>query len=208
MGVCNFGLCRHSSDASRSGKLAVMDAESDRRGNAVSTREESRAKMGGMTKASKTAEPVKPGGPSDSGQDSERTEAEDSKRGERGERELGSRAPAFVKASRPLHLTWMIGVFVVGLAVVGAGVLLLPLPGPGWLVIFAGVAIWATEFVWAQVALRWTKHKVTAATRAALDPKVRRRNIALTVVGLVIVAVLVAIYLWKFGAVMPWNIGQ
>jgi uncharacterized protein (TIGR02611 family) len=205
MGVCNFGLCRHSSDAGRSGKLAVMDAESDRRGNAVSTRRESRAKMGDMTKTSKTADPVKPRDSPDSGEERERTEAEDS---ERGERELGSRAPDFIKASRPLHLSWMVGVFVVGLAVVGAGVLLLPLPGPGWLVIFAGVAIWATEFVWAQVALRWTKRKVTEATRAALDPKVRRRNIALTVVGVVIVAALVAIYLWKFGAVMPWNIGQ
>ncbi|KIF73568.1 membrane protein [Streptomyces sp. 150FB] len=158
-----------------------------------------------MTKTSKTADPVKPGESPDSGEDRERTETEDSGRGER---ELGSRAPDFIKASRPLHLSWMVGVFVVGLAVVGGGIVLLPLPGPGWLVIFAGVAIWATEFVWAQVALRWTKRKVTEATRAALDPKVRRRNIALTVVGVVIIAVLVAIYLWKFGAVMPWNIGQ
>ncbi|WP_411085899.1 TIGR02611 family protein [Streptomyces sp. 061-3] len=126
----------------------------------------------------------------------------------KGERELGSRAPGFIKASRALHVSWQVGVFVVGLAVVGAGVIMLPLPGPGWLVIFGGMAIWATEFVWAQLVLRWTRRKVTEAAQKALDPKVRRRNIILTVVGLVIVAVLVGIYVWKFGITMPWKIHE
>lgn len=124
------------------------------------------------------------------------------------ERELGSRAPKFIKASRTLHLSWQVGVFVVGLAVVVAGIVMLPLPGPGWLVIFGGMAIWATEFVWAQLVLRWTRRKVTEAAHAALDPKVRRRNIILTTIGLVIIAVLVGIYVWKFGIVMPWKIDQ
>jgi uncharacterized protein (TIGR02611 family) len=122
------------------------------------------------------------------------------------ERELGSRAPEFIKARRMLHMSWQVGVFVVGLAVVGAGIVMLPLPGPGWLVIFGGMAIWATEFVWAQLVLRWTKRKVTEAAQRALDPEVRRRNIILTTIGLVIVAVLVGIYVWKFGLEMPWKI--
>ncbi|MFH8222517.1 TIGR02611 family protein [Streptomyces sp. NPDC018057] len=121
-------------------------------------------------------------------------------------RGLGSRAPEFVRSRRVLHVSWQVGVFVVGLAVVVTGVILLPLPGPGWVVIFGGMAIWATEFVWAQLVLRWTKRKVTEAAQRALDPRVRRRNIALTVAGLVIIAVLGGIYLWKFGPVMPWSI--
>ncbi|MFJ4965557.1 putative transmembrane protein (PGPGW) [Streptomyces sp. ADI96-02] len=124
----------------------------------------------------------------------------------RTERALGSRAPGFIKSSKPLHLSWQVGVFVVGLAVVVAGVLMLVLPGPGWLVIFGGMAIWATEFVWAQLVLRWTKRKVTEAAQRALDPKVRRRNIILTTVGLVIMTVLVGIYVWEFGLTMPWKI--
>ncbi|MEV0492979.1 TIGR02611 family protein [Streptomyces atratus] len=124
------------------------------------------------------------------------------------ERALGSRAPGFVKASRTLHVSWQVGVFVVGLAVVVAGIIMLPLPGPGWLVIFGGMAIWATEFVWAQLVLRWTRRKVTEAAQKALDPKVRRRNIILTVIGLVIIAVLVGIYVWKFGVMMPWKIHE
>ncbi|MFF1835774.1 TIGR02611 family protein [Streptomyces sp. NPDC058231] len=124
------------------------------------------------------------------------------------ERALGSRAPGFIKASRALHLSWQVGVFLVGLAVVAAGIVMLPLPGPGWLVIFGGMAIWATEFVWAQLVLRWTRRKVTEAAQKALDPRVRRRNIILTVIGLVIIAVLVGIYVWKFGIVMPWKIHE
>jgi uncharacterized protein (TIGR02611 family) len=119
---------------------------------------------------------------------------------------LGSRAPEFVKARRMLHLSWQVAIFVVGLAVVVAGVIMLPLPGPGWVVIFGGMAIWATEFVWAQLVLRWTKRKVTEAAQRALDPRVRRRNIILTSIGMVIVAVLVGVYVWKFGFEMPWNV--
>jgi uncharacterized protein (TIGR02611 family) len=124
------------------------------------------------------------------------------------EQPLGSRAPHFIKRSRPLHLSWQVGIFIVGLAVVVIGVIMLPLPGPGWLVIFAGMAIWATEFVWAQLVLRWTKRKVTEAAQKALDPKVRRRNIILTTIGLVIIAAALAVYVWKFGFAMPWNVSE
>ncbi|WP_189710833.1 TIGR02611 family protein [Streptomyces phaeofaciens] len=122
------------------------------------------------------------------------------------EQGLGSKAPEFIKARRMLHLSWQVGVFVIGLAVVGAGIIMLPLPGPGWVVIFGGMAIWATEFVWAQLVLRWTKRKVTEAAQRALDPKVRWRNIILTAIGLVIIGALLGVYLWKFGLEMPWKI--
>ncbi|MBW5485486.1 TIGR02611 family protein [Streptomyces bambusae] len=117
-----------------------------------------------------------------------------------------SRAPAFIKARRTLHLSWQVGVFVVGLAVIGAGVAMLVLPGPGWVAIFAGLAIWATEFAWAHVVLHWTKRKVTEAAQKALDPKVRRRNIILTSTGLVIAGALIGFYLWKYGLVLPWDL--
>ncbi|MER6916257.1 TIGR02611 family protein [Streptomyces sp. NPDC000594] len=122
------------------------------------------------------------------------------------EKPLGSRAPEFIKRRRTLHMSWQVGVFVVGLAVVAAGVAMLVLPGPGWVVIFGGMAIWATEFVWAQLVLRWTKRKVSEAAQRALDPRVRRRNIILTTIGCVICAVLAGLYLWKFGITLPWKI--
>ncbi|KOU15182.1 membrane protein [Streptomyces sp. WM6372] len=117
-----------------------------------------------------------------------------------------SKAPAFIKSRRTLHLSWQVGVFVVGLAVIGAGVAMLVLPGPGWVAIFAGLAIWATEFAWAHLVLRWTKRKVTEAAQKALDPRVRRRNIILTSAGLVIAGALIGFYLWKYGLTPPWNL--
>ncbi|MFB7570883.1 TIGR02611 family protein [Streptomyces sp. NPDC056165] len=125
----------------------------------------------------------------------------------RDRRGLGSRAPAFVRSRRVLHLGWQAGIFLAGLLVVIAGVVMLVLPGPGWVVIFGGMAIWATEFVWAQLVLRWTKRKVAEAAQQALDPEVRRRNIALTLTGLVIVAALAGVYVWRFGLVPPWDAG-
>ena len=35
--------------------------------------------------------------------------------------------------------------------------MLIPFPGPGWLIVLAGLAIWAIEFVWAQRLLQFTR---------------------------------------------------
>ncbi len=51
---------------------------------------------------------------------------------------------------------------VLGLAIIALGVVALPLPGPGWAIIFTGLGLWATEFAWAKRLLRWTKAKVLA----------------------------------------------
>ncbi len=37
------------------------------------------------------------------------------------------------------------------------GLILIPYPGPGWLVVFAGLAILATEFEFARRVLEWLK---------------------------------------------------
>lgn len=188
-----------------------MGAESDERGLGVAEETQSARTDGEPAVATAggtdTGTDAEAGAGADTGKADDTGKAGDT--GEAGERAgLGSRAPDFIKRSRTLHLSWQVGVFVVGLAVVVGGIILLPLPGPGWLVIFGGMAIWATEFVWAQLVLRWTRRKVTEAAHRAMDPRVRRRNIVLTSVGVVIIAVLVGIYLWKFGVVMPWKIKQ
>ncbi len=41
-------------------------------------------------------------------------------------------------------------IFMLGFAIVGTGIVLLPLPGPGWVIIFAGFAILASEFEFAE----------------------------------------------------------
>ncbi len=46
-------------------------------------------------------------------------------------------------------------VFIVGFAVVAAGLAMIVLPGPGWAAIFLGFAILATEFAFAEKVRDW-----------------------------------------------------
>lgn len=46
-----------------------------------------------------------------------------------------------------------IGIAIVGGIVLIVGIITIPYPGPGWLTVFAGLAILATEFEWAQRVL-------------------------------------------------------
>jgi hypothetical protein len=57
-------------------------------------------------------------------------------------------------------------VFVVGMTVVLVGVALLVLPGPGMLGIALGLAILATEFVWARRLLKGVKDQARAAANS------------------------------------------
>jgi uncharacterized protein (TIGR02611 family) len=56
-------------------------------------------------------------------------------------------------------------VALAGATVIIVGVVLLPLPGPGWVIIFAGLGIWASEFRWAARLLRWVRARVVAWAR-------------------------------------------
>ncbi|MFD7596162.1 TIGR02611 family protein [Kitasatospora sp. NPDC059812] len=120
----------------------------------------------------------------------------------------GSRAPAFVRRSRPLHLAWQAAIFLAGLAVVVLGVIMLPLPGPGWVVIFLGMGVWATEFDWARLVLRWSRRKVAEAARRAMDPRVRRRNLTVTAIGLAAVVGIGGWYFARYGLAVPWTAGE
>jgi uncharacterized protein (TIGR02611 family) len=62
-------------------------------------------------------------------------------------------------------------VTIVGAVVVIVGLILIPLPGPGWLIVFAGLAILATEYVWAQRLLNYSMRKVGQAKDAVLRKK-------------------------------------
>lgn len=72
---------------------------------------------------------------------------------------------ARLRARPALNTTYRIGVGVVGLAIIVVGIIALPLPGPGWAIIFTGLGLWSTEFVWAKRLLRWTKRMVLGWAR-------------------------------------------
>src|SRR3954463_6114960 len=61
---------------------------------------------------------------------------------------------------RPTYdFTYRIVVAVIGLAVLGLGILAIPYPGPGWAIVFVGLAILATEFDWARRLLAYTRER-------------------------------------------------
>ena len=71
---------------------------------------------------------------------------------------------AVLRKNRALDLSYRITVGVVGVAIIAIGIVLLPLPGPGWLIIFAGLFVLSTEFEWAERLLEFARDKVQAWT--------------------------------------------
>lgn len=67
----------------------------------------------------------------------------------------------------PHPMRW-VGVATVGGTLVILGVIFLVLPGPGIPLIILGLAILATEFVWAQIVLERLKTHGSRALRAVL----------------------------------------
>ena len=67
-----------------------------------------------------------------------------------------------LKKNPALALAWRIGVGVLGTAIVLLGLVLVPFPGPGWLIVFLGLGILATEFAWAERLLDYGRAKFTA----------------------------------------------
>lgn len=51
---------------------------------------------------------------------------------------------------------------VLGLALIIAGIPMVPLVGPGWAVIFIGLFLWSTEFIWARRVTQFVKAEVKA----------------------------------------------
>lgn len=66
---------------------------------------------------------------------------------------------------RPAPSPRRIGVGVVGGLVTAVGLVLMVLPGPGILVVLAGLAILASEFHFARRLLAWARERAHAARR-------------------------------------------
>ena len=82
--------------------------------------------------------------------------------------------------------------------VVAVGFVLIPLPGPGWLIVFAGLGVLATEFAWAGRLLTYARDKVLAWTAwVTRQPLWGRMLIGLA--GVALLAGLALAYLGLYG---------
>ena len=76
------------------------------------------------------------------------------------ERVAESRWRRRLAARRSIDHGYRVGVGAVGGLVVAVGLATIPLPGPGWLTVIAGLFVLATEFTWAERLLDFTKRHV------------------------------------------------
>jgi uncharacterized protein (TIGR02611 family) len=63
-------------------------------------------------------------------------------------------------ARRATDHAYRLCVGIVGGLIVAFGLVTIPLPGPGWLTVIAGLFVLATEFMWAERLLEFTKKQV------------------------------------------------
>jgi uncharacterized protein (TIGR02611 family) len=97
---------------------------------------------------------------------------------------------------RPMaDIAYRIVVGVVGLAVLGAGIIAIPYPGPGWAIVFVGLAILATEFEWARHALRFTRERYDRVMAWF-----KRQGLWVKALGVVVTVAVVVGTLWLLGA--------
>jgi len=100
---------------------------------------------------------------------------------------------------------------IVGGLVVAVGLATIPLPGPGWLTVIAGLFVLATEFTWAERLLEFTKKHVKRWTDwVTAQPVWVRVLIALATAAFVYGVLVVTLHLagvpgWMPGWVPLWR---
>lgn len=99
-----------------------------------------------------------------------------------------------VAAKPTLDLTYRIVVGVVGVLVLAVGILAIPYPGPGWVIVFAGLGILASEFTWAQRALTFVRGKY----EIFMD-WFGRQSLVVKGLGVLLTTVVVLATLWLLG---------
>ncbi|HYI50233.1 MAG TPA: TIGR02611 family protein [Microbacterium sp.] len=89
-----------------------------------------------------------------------RAEIAEGERPDHAVRRMLRRARAWVSRYPGLEHAYRVVVGILGGTLSVIGLLLVPLPGPGWLVVFLGLAVLGTEFRWAQRIAVWLKRQL------------------------------------------------
>ncbi|PTR26752.1 uncharacterized protein (TIGR02611 family) [Rhodococcus sp. OK519] len=107
-----------------------------------------------------------------------------------------------IAGNTSLNLAYRIGVGLVGALVLAVGIVTIPYPGPGWLIVFAGLGILASEFAWA--------HRLLRFARARYDRFMiwfSHQSVVVKALGVLFTTVVVLATLWvlgTFGLIGGW----
>jgi uncharacterized protein (TIGR02611 family) len=102
--------------------------------------------------------------------------------------------------SRPfVDFAYRVVVGVAGFVVLAAGIAAIPYPGPGWAIVFVGLAILASEFYWARRTLVYTRQRYDRAMGWF-----RRQSWWVQAMGALCTAGVVVLTLWLLGA-LAWS---
>jgi uncharacterized protein (TIGR02611 family) len=102
----------------------------------------------------------------------------------------------WIKKTKAGRLFWRVVIGIVGGAVTALGAIALVGPGPGILIVLAGLGILATEFAWAaRVMVRTRTYAQKAADKAGIPKWVQYALIA----GAAVVSILIILYLYWSG---------
>ncbi|GAB3028217.1 TIGR02611 family protein [Mycobacterium bourgelatii] len=93
-----------------------------------------------------------------------------------------------------LDVTYRILVGIVGLALLCVGIIAIPYPGPGWAIVFLGLAVLATEFTVFRRLLKYVRGRYNAVMRWF-----RRQHGAVQFMGTLLTAAVTVATLWVMG---------
>ena len=112
---------------------------------------------------------------------------------------------------RSVNHCYRVVVGIIGGLIVAVGLATIPLPGPGWLTVIAGLFVLATEFAWAERLLEFTKKHVRRWTDwVGAQPVWVRSLIAVATAAFVYGALVVTLHMtgvpgWVPGWVPLWR---
>jgi uncharacterized protein (TIGR02611 family) len=108
------------------------------------------------------------------------------------------RLRTWIKKTKAGRLFWRVVIGIVGGSITALGAIALVGPGPGILIVLAGLGILATEFAWAaRVMVHTRTYAQKAADKAGIPKWVQYALIA----GAAILSIMVILYLYSTGKI-------
>ncbi|MGB0437796.1 MAG: TIGR02611 family protein [Mycobacterium sp.] len=103
-----------------------------------------------------------------------------------------------LRGRRFADLGYRMVVGVVGILILAVGIVAIPYPGPGWAIVFVGLAVLATEFDWARKLLGYVRIRYDAGMGWF-----KEQGLWVQVLGVAFTIAIVVLTLWMLGA-LDW----